>query len=95
MLRKSPGQLFDQVFSSFSRDVVWKKSPLVLVEILRVFVSRLTADDKYPVEDCENMQLPIQMQFSKKPKTFSEFSVPFLHSTSNFEHFETKDDRHS
>ena len=67
-------------------------SPLVISEILEVFVNTLTADDKYPVQDCENLQLLIQMQLSEKRKTFSEFFVPFLDSTSNFKHFETKDD---
>ena len=28
--------------------------PLVIGEILRVYVNTLTADDKYPVQDCEN-----------------------------------------
>ena len=70
-------------------------SPLVLFKILRVFVNTLIADGKYPVQDCENLQLPIQMQLSEKRKTFSEFFVPFLDTTSNFEHFERKDDRHS
>ena len=69
-------------------------SPLVLGEILGVFVNTLTADGKYPVQGCENLQLPIQMQLSEKRKTFSEFFVPFLESTSNFKHFERKDNRH-
>ena len=30
------------------------------------------------------------MQSSLKPKTLSDFFDPFLESTSNFEHFETK-----
>ena len=63
-------------------------SPLVLGEILGVFVNTLTADGKYPVQGCENLQLPIQMQLSKKPKYFSAFFVPFLDSPGNFEHFE-------
>ena len=70
-------------------------SPLVISEILEVFVNTLTADDKYSVQDCENLQLLIQMQLSEKRKTFSEFFVPFLESTSNFERFQRKDDRHS
>ena len=41
-------------------------SPLGLGEILQVFVNTLTADGKYPVQDCENLQLPIQMQLSQK-----------------------------
>ena len=70
-------------------------SPLAIAEILEVFVNILTADYKYPVQDCENLPLPIQMQLSEKRKTFSEFFVPFLESTSNFERFQRKDDRHS
>ena len=68
---------------------------LVLGEILGVFVNRLTADGKYPVQDCENLQLPIQMQLFEKRKTFSEFFVPFLESTSNCKYFEKKYDCHS
>ena len=70
-------------------------SPLVLGEMLVVFVNTLIADGKYPVQDCENLQLPIQMQLSQKRKSFSEFVVPFLEFTSNFKHFEKKDDCHS
>ena len=70
-------------------------SPLVLGEILRVFVNTLTADGKYPVQECQNLQLPIEMQLSETRKSFSKFFVPFLESTSNFNHFEKKDDCHS
>ena len=59
-------------------------SPLVLGEMLEVFVNTLPVDGKYPVQGCENLQLPIQMQLSEKRKTFSEFFVPFPESTSNF-----------
>ena len=74
--------------------LIWKISPLVLSEILGVFVNTLTADGKYPVQGCENLQLPIQMQLSEKPKTFSEFFILFVESTSNFEDFEKKHDGH-
>ena len=70
-------------------------SSLVLGEILGVFVNTLTADGNYLVPDCENFQLPIEMQLSEKRKTFSQFFVPVLESTSIFKHFEKKDDRHS
>ena len=46
-------------------------SPLVLCEILGVFFNTLLPDGKYPVQDCENLQLPIQMQLSEKRKTLS------------------------
>ena len=39
-------------------------SPLVLGEILGMFVNTLTVDGKYPLQGCENLQLPIQMQLS-------------------------------
>ena len=35
------------------------------------------------------------MQLSEKPKTFCQFSIAFLESTSNFEHFETKSEPYS
>ena len=41
-----------------------KISPLLNFEILEVVVNTLTADDKYPVQDCENLRFPIQMQLS-------------------------------
>ena len=56
-----------------------------------MFVNTLTADGKYPVQYCENLWLRIQMQVSQKRKAFSQFSIPFLESTSNSTHFEIKD----
>ena len=70
-------------------------SSLLFGEILGVFVTALTADDKYPLPVCENLQLPIQMKLSEKRKNSSQFFVPFLESTSSFKHFEKKDDCHS
>ena len=70
-------------------------SPLDLGQLLKVFVNTLIADEKYPVQDCKNLHLPIQMQLSEKRKFFFEFFVPFEESTSNFKHFQNKDDCHS
>ena len=41
-------------------------SPLILGEILGVSVNTLTADEKYFVQDCENLTRPIQMHLSEK-----------------------------
>ena len=60
-----------------------------------MFRNTLTANENDPVQECENLSSPIQMQFSLKPKTFSDFFISFLESTSNFKHFEKKDDRHT
>ena len=65
-------------------------SPPVFPEILGVFVNTLTAESKYPIEDWENLPLPIQMELSEKRKTFSKHFVPFLESASSFKHFEIK-----
>ena len=71
-------------------------SLLVSDEILGVFVYVLTADGKYPVQGFENLQLRNEMQLSgKRKKFFFEFFVAFLESTSNFDHFQRKNDRHS
>ena len=35
------------------------------------------------------------MELSLKPETSSDFLIPFVESTSNFKHFEKKDDHHS
>ena len=88
MVAKSPSERFYDVFHD-SRGSSFGKS-----EILGVFVNILTADARYPIQDCENWQLPIQMQLSQKRKTFSLFFVPFLESTSNFKGLEKKDDCH-
>ena len=60
-----------------------------------MFRNTLTANDNYPAQDCGNLSSSIQMVLSLKPKLFSDFFVPFLESTSNFKHFEKKDDRHT
>ena len=60
-----------------------------------MFRNTLTANDNYPLQDSENLSSAIQMHRSLKPKNFSDFFVLFLKSTSNFKHFEKKDDRHT
>ena len=65
-----------------------------------MFRNTLTADDKYCFRDLEKLLSATQTEFSLKPKTFRHFFfffffLPFLESTSNFKHFEKKDDRHS
>ena len=55
----------------------------------------MTANDKYPVQDCEILTSPIQIELSLKSKTFIDSLVQYLESTSNFKHLEKKDDRQS
>ena len=74
--------------------LIWNMSPLLLGEMLRMFVNTLAIDLMYPVQGCENLQLPIQMQLCEKQKNFSQFFVPFVESSSNLKHFEKKVDCH-
>ena len=55
-----------------------------------MFFNTLSADGKYPLKYCENLELLIQMQVSEKRKSFSQFFVPFLECTSNFKRLEKK-----
>ena len=95
MLPRFSRECIYHVFLSFSVKLIWKMFAIVLGQILGVFVNTLTADGKYPVQGCENLQLPIQMQLSEKRKTFSEFFILFVESISKFKHFEEKHDGHS
>ena len=73
----------------------YKKSFLVISEILRPFFNLLTLDEKYSLGNRENLLQPIQIQLSKKRQIFSDFFTAFLKSTFDFDHFENKDDPHS
>ena len=68
---------------------------LVLCKILRLLVNTLTDDDKYSLLYKDNLTQPIQILLSQKQNTFSEFFSAFLKPTSNFEHFQKKDDPHT
>ena len=82
-------------FLSFLGKLFPKMSPLLLGEILGVFFNTLNSDGKYLVEDCENSQIPIQIELCEKRQPSFQFLVPFLESRSTLKHFETKDDCHS
>ena len=77
ILPKSPLEDFCHVFPSVSGKLIWKMSPIVLGEVLVVFVNTLTVDGKYPVQDCENFLLPIQMNSLKNQKLFPNFLFHF------------------
>ena len=60
---------------------------LVSWKVLRLFVNRLTADDKYSLLSGENSMQRIRIHLSRKQNIFSEFVSAFFKSTLNFEHF--------
>ena len=64
ILAKSPRELFHHVFSSFWEKLIWNISPVLLDEILGMFLNKLSADGKYPIKDWDHLPFPIQMQLS-------------------------------
>ena len=56
----------------------WKKSLFSIFQFLGMLVNTLTAKEKYPGLNRDNLTIPIQMQFSQKQKTFSELFAAFL-----------------
>ena len=92
---KSAWKNFYHIFSSLCEKLIWKICPLVISEFLGVCGETLTAKQKYPVWDFENLTSPIQMELSKKRNIFGPFFIQFLESTSNFKHFGKKNDLRS
>ena len=70
----------------------WAKSALVRSEILTLFVSRLTTDDKYSRRNMLNFTQQLEAPLSQKQETFSGFFIAFLKYALNLEHFEKKDE---
>ena len=96
ILAKSQWEWFYHLLSSFWEKLIWNNiSPVLLGEVLGSFLNALSVDGKYPIEDWENLQLPIEIELTEKRIPSSQFFFQFLESTSNFEHFEGKDDAHS
>ena len=61
---KSSWDDFYHIFLSLWREIIWNISPWFKLEIIGLFVNTWTDDYKYPVPDCENLLLPIQIQLS-------------------------------
>ena len=73
----------------------WTKPALVVSEILRLFVSTVTSDDRYIRCNIQNFTQQLQTPISQKQKIFSGFFIAYLECASNLEHFEKKDEHPS
>ena len=71
------------------KDIEFEKVTLMICKILRLFVNKFAADDKYSLLNRDNLTQPIQIQLSQKQKTFSRFFSAVFKSRLNFEHFQT------
>ena len=91
---KFPWPELYQIYWSLWRQLTCKKYLLVLCKISRLFPNTLSGDVKYSLFNRENLTQPIQMQISRKQKTFSDLFSAFLTCSLNFEHFFKKDDPH-
>ena len=66
------------------------KSALDRSEILTLFVSTLTTDDKYSRRNMLNFTQQFEAPLSQKQDTFSGFFIAFLKYALNLEHLEKK-----
>ena len=89
-LFRSARQHLYHIYGSLETRLSLKKSLLVICKILRLFLNKFTADDKYSLLNRENLTQPIQMQLSEKLKTFSPFFGAVFKSRLNIQHFQKK-----
>ena len=75
--------------------ISWKRSPLVICKILRLFGDTFIADDKYSLLNRDNLLQHLQMQLSQKQKVLLYFFFSFSKFRLDFEDFPKKDDPHS
>ena len=86
-LLKFAWQNLYHIYWSLWRQLTFKKFLLLICQISRLFPNTLSADGKYSLLNTDNLTQPIQMQLSRKEKTFCDCFSAFLKSRLNFEHF--------
>ena len=69
----------------------WKKSPLVISEIFRLFVNTLTPDEKYSRRNMQICWQQLQTLLSQQEKKFCGFLIEFPKCAWNLEHSEKKE----
>ena len=67
-------------------------SVLVISEIFRLFVNKLTPDDKYSRRNMQIFWQQLQTPLSQKAKTFCPFVIVYLKCSWNLEHSEKKEE---
>ena len=70
-------------------------SRVVIYKIVTLFVKGLTADGEHYLLNRHNLRQAIQVQLSKKQKTFYEFFFAFSKPILNFLDFAKRDEPHS
>ena len=67
-------------------------SVLVISEIFRLFVNKLTPDDKYSRRNMQIFWQQLQTPLSQRAKTFCPFVIVYLKCSWNLEHSEKKEE---
>ena len=67
-------------------------SVLVISEMFRVLVNKLTSDDKYSRRNMQTFWQQLQTPLSQEEKTFCGFFIAFPKCASNLEHSEKKEE---
>ena len=83
-LLKFPCQHLYHIYISLWMQLTSKKFMLVICKISRLFPKTLSPDGKYSLLNRDNLTQPIQMQLSRKQKSFSDFFSAFLKSNWHF-----------
>ena len=83
---KSTSQHVYHIQQSVPSKLSLKKSLLLTCKILGFHVNTFAANENYPVLHRDNFTIPIQMQLSKKQKTFFQFFPAFWKCILNFEY---------
>ena len=71
-LLKSAALHFYHINWSLQRQVSWKKSLLVICNILGLFVNTITTDEKYCLLNKENLMQSIEIKIPEKQNPFSQ-----------------------
>ena len=79
-----------QIYWLLLRQLTFKNFLLVIGKISSLFPNSLSGDGKYSLFNRENLTQPIQMEVSRKEKTFSEFFSSFFKSSLKFWTFSKK-----
>ena len=80
---------------SLWKQLHWRKSLLLICNVLKLFLNALTGRDKYSLRKRDNLEQPFQMQLSQKQEIISDFFFAFWKATLNFERFPKKEEPHS
>ena len=79
-------------FPWISGKLSWKKTALLWLKVLILFVNTLTADDKYSCRNMQNFLQQLETLLSEKRKTFSGFFIEILKWVWNLQHCEKRDE---